>query len=72
VVGIEALLRWQIGGTPGKFIPFMDVTGMILEVGAWALRQAALDHRRWQEQVPGTAHRRHRAGARPGALVRKL
>ena len=30
-----------------KFIPLMEETGLILEAGAWALRQAAADHRRW-------------------------
>jgi len=54
VVGLEALLRWQspeFGAVPpAKFIPLMEETGMILEVGAWALRRAALDHRRWLEQ----------------------
>ena len=54
VVGLEALIRWQsrelglVG--PEKFIPLMEETGMILEVGAWALERAALDHRRWAEQ----------------------
>jgi PAS domain S-box-containing protein/diguanylate cyclase (GGDEF)-like protein len=54
VVGLEALLRWQspeFGAVPpAKFIPLMEETGMILDVGAWALRRAALDHRRLLEQ----------------------
>jgi PAS domain S-box-containing protein/diguanylate cyclase (GGDEF)-like protein len=54
VVGLEALLRWQspeLGMVPpAKFIPLMEETGMILEVGAWVLRRAALDQRRWVEQ----------------------
>jgi EAL domain-containing protein (putative c-di-GMP-specific phosphodiesterase class I) len=29
------------------FIPLMEETGLILEVGAWALKQAVLDHREW-------------------------
>jgi EAL domain-containing protein (putative c-di-GMP-specific phosphodiesterase class I) len=33
-----------------KFIPLMEQTGLILEVGAWALRRAAADHRSWVEQ----------------------
>jgi PAS domain S-box-containing protein/diguanylate cyclase (GGDEF)-like protein len=53
IVGLEALLRWQsraLGPVPpAKFIPLMEETGMILEVGAWALRRASLDHRRWTE-----------------------
>lgn len=54
VVGLEALLRWQspeLGLVPAlQFIPLLEETGLILEVGAWALRRAALDHRAWTEQ----------------------
>jgi diguanylate cyclase len=53
VVGLEALIRWQsrqLGVvSPAKFIPLMEETGMILDVGAWALQRAALDHRSWTE-----------------------
>jgi EAL domain-containing protein (putative c-di-GMP-specific phosphodiesterase class I) len=34
---------------PSEFIPLMEETGIIVEVGAWALRQACLDHSRWLE-----------------------
>jgi diguanylate cyclase (GGDEF)-like protein len=51
IVGTEALIRWQnpeMGLVPPmEFIPLMEETGLILEVGAWALRQAVLDHREW-------------------------
>lgn len=54
IVGLEALLRWrslEFGLVPpARFIPLMEETGMILDVGAWALQRAALDHRRWTEQ----------------------
>jgi diguanylate cyclase (GGDEF)-like protein/PAS domain S-box-containing protein len=54
VLGVEALIRWkspELGLVPPlQFIPLMEETGMIVEVGAWALRQAARDHRGWQEQ----------------------
>jgi diguanylate cyclase (GGDEF)-like protein/PAS domain S-box-containing protein len=53
IVGLEALIRWQspeLGLVPpGKFIPLLEETGLILEVGSWALARAALDHRRWFE-----------------------
>lgn len=53
IVGLEALLRWrsrELGLVPpAKFIPLMEETGMILDVGTWALRRAAVDHRRWAE-----------------------
>ena len=51
MVGLEALLRWnhpQDGLiSPAAFIPLLEETGLILEVGAWALRQAALDRKAW-------------------------
>jgi len=54
ITGVEALLRWRdpAGGVaqPEEFLPLLEETGLILPVGAWALRRAALDHRRWLEQ----------------------
>jgi diguanylate cyclase (GGDEF)-like protein/PAS domain S-box-containing protein len=54
IVGVEALIRWQSPDLglvpPGKFIPLLEETGLILQVGSWALKRAALDHRRWVEQ----------------------
>lgn len=54
VAGLEALIRWQspVQGlvNPAHFIPVLEETGMILEVGRWALRQATLDQARWAAQ----------------------
>jgi diguanylate cyclase (GGDEF)-like protein len=54
VCGLEALIRWNdpaIGlVSPDQFIPNLEETGMILEVGAWALRQAVADHAQWAAQ----------------------
>jgi len=54
IVGVEALIRWQspeLGLVPpNRFIPLLEETGLILGVGSWALRRAALDHRGWVEQ----------------------
>ncbi|HTP38091.1 MAG TPA: EAL domain-containing protein [Steroidobacteraceae bacterium] len=53
VQGVEALLRWGRPGhglvPPGAFVPLLEETGLIVEVGAWALRQASLDRNRWAE-----------------------
>lgn len=44
VVGVEALLRWNSPDhgpiPPNQFIPLAEETGMILEIGEWALREA--------------------------------
>jgi EAL domain-containing protein (putative c-di-GMP-specific phosphodiesterase class I) len=50
---VEALLRWQSPErgqvTAGEIIPLMEETGLILQVGTWALAQAVGDHGRWLE-----------------------
>jgi diguanylate cyclase (GGDEF)-like protein/PAS domain S-box-containing protein len=47
----EALIRWNDPRTglvpPGQFIPILEETGLIYEVGRWALRQALADYLRW-------------------------
>lgn len=54
IAGVEALIRWrspELGLVPPmQFIPLMEETGLILDVGAWALRQAVLDQREWVDQ----------------------
>jgi diguanylate cyclase (GGDEF)-like protein len=51
MVGMEALIRWKHPErgmvSPVDFIPLLEETGMILEVGRWALERAALDHAAW-------------------------
>jgi EAL domain-containing protein (putative c-di-GMP-specific phosphodiesterase class I) len=48
----EALIRWNDPRTglvpPGKFIPILEETGLIHEVGRWALRKAIEDYLRWR------------------------
>ena len=50
--GAEALIRWNdptVGLVPpGLFIPILEESGLIHEVGAWALRKAVEDNRRWR------------------------
>ncbi len=50
--GAEALLRsWQdpLGGLipPGAFLPVLESTGLIIDVGIWVIEQAARDCRDW-------------------------
>ena len=53
IESVEALIRWQSPELrlvpPMQFIPLLEETGLILEVGAWALRRAVADHRTWTE-----------------------
>ena len=52
VCGLEALIRWAHPERglvpPGEFIPLLETTGMILDVGRWALKRATLDHAVWR------------------------
>jgi diguanylate cyclase (GGDEF)-like protein/PAS domain S-box-containing protein len=52
MVGMEALVRWQSQDKglvpPGKFIPVLEDTGMIIEVGEWILREAMRQVKEWQ------------------------
>ena len=51
ICGAEALLRWQDPQagliSPAAFLPVLESTGLILDVGAWVIEQAALDCREW-------------------------
>ena len=52
ITGVEALIRWNDPDTgmvpPARFIHVLEETGMIFEVGRWALRQALADQQRWR------------------------
>lgn len=54
VKGCEALIRWQdpehgmIG--PGEFIPVAEETGLIQDIGNWALRKACFQNKDWQDK----------------------
>jgi EAL domain-containing protein (putative c-di-GMP-specific phosphodiesterase class I) len=51
IVGLEALIRWRDPESglvpPGKFIPLLEETGLIREVGRWVLERAALQYHEW-------------------------
>jgi diguanylate cyclase (GGDEF)-like protein len=62
LTGAEALIRWQDPTSglvpPAQFIPVLEETGLINDVGWWALHQAMEDGRRW-----------HSRGQKPGRLA---
>jgi EAL domain-containing protein (putative c-di-GMP-specific phosphodiesterase class I) len=56
LAGVRARLHWEDphrGAVPPReFIPALEDTGLILEVGTWALGAACDDARRWRELAP--------------------
>jgi len=62
LVGAEALLRWRHPRhgvlTPEAFLPIADDTGLLGPIGAWTLREACVQGRRWID-----------AGIRPFSVV---
>lgn len=53
ICGAEALIRWQSEAqglvSPARFLPVLEESGMIVEVGRWVIQQAIRDLRRWRE-----------------------
>jgi EAL domain-containing protein (putative c-di-GMP-specific phosphodiesterase class I) len=52
ITSAEALIRWNDPRKglvpPGRFIQILEETGLIYEVGLWALRKAIEDYLRWR------------------------
>jgi diguanylate cyclase (GGDEF)-like protein len=56
LAGFEALVRWPhperglLGSA--EFVPLAEETGMIVPMGAWVLREACAQMRRWEQRSP--------------------
>ena len=54
IEGAEALIRWNDPDSglvsPAKFLPILEESGLILEVGEWVIERAARDCQSWQQQ----------------------
>lgn len=57
LTGAEALLRWRHPErgliSPAQFIPVLEETGLIIDVGAWVRREGLAIWRRWRAQGHG-------------------
>jgi diguanylate cyclase (GGDEF)-like protein/PAS domain S-box-containing protein len=55
ITGFEALLRWQhpVKGwiPPDKFVKIAEESGLIAQIGEWALRAACHDLAKWPEDI---------------------
>ncbi|GHT93803.1 hypothetical protein AGMMS49545_13900 [Betaproteobacteria bacterium] len=52
--GVESLMRWkspEFGSiAPGEFIPVAEQSGLIFNLGAWAMNEACAQARRWLDE----------------------
>jgi len=73
IVGVEALLRWHEPhrGTisPAEFVPQLEETGLIVQVGEWALEQACNQVKAWDDAFPHIGPLRVSVNVSPRQLV---
>jgi EAL domain-containing protein (putative c-di-GMP-specific phosphodiesterase class I) len=58
IAGFEALIRWEHPTrgrlAPDRFIGLAESTGLIVSIGAWVIRTACAQLRRWQDEHAAT------------------
>lgn len=56
VKSCESLMRWMVDGkpkySPAEFIPIAEQSGLIIQMGEWALTTAFAQAQQWREQFP--------------------
>ena len=59
-VGVEALLRWRHPRRgvlkPVDFLPVAENSGIVVQIGTWALGEALQQLRGWRQRIPAAAH----------------
>jgi len=54
ILGLEALIRWNDPEAglvlPGDFVPVLEESGLIVEVGRWVIEQATADIQSWRDR----------------------
>ena len=54
ITGVEALLRWEHPEwgmlPPAEFLPLLEESSMVNDVGAWVVTQACKQNKAWQDQ----------------------
>lgn len=57
IAGAEALIKWNSGDlglvSPSKFIPTLEDTGLIIDVGEWVMRSACRQGKEWSRSDRG-------------------
>ncbi|ANJ67542.1 hypothetical protein A9404_09210 [Halothiobacillus diazotrophicus] len=56
ITGVEALLRWSpprpdLAARPDQFVPLLEQSGLIIEVGGWVLHEACRQAAAWRDQL---------------------
>lgn len=75
IIGLEALVRWRHPERgmvlPDTFIPLAEETGLIVDIGRWALAEALPQLKAWNAVVPGMQDVKLHVNLSAAELLRK-